>query len=199
MSLEHLWAGWRHEYVAAVTDAERGGAADAGGLPGADAGTGGDAGGAGGSEDDPARCVFCRIAASGPASADNLVVWRDDTVIVVLNLYPYASGHLLVLPARHLGAMDELDDAEAGALWAATRLAVGALGAAYAPDGVNLGANLGQAAGAGIPAHLHLHVVPRWSGDTNFMTTVGGTRVLPQPLAESWAALRGAWPAGAHG
>ena len=113
----------------------------------------------------------------------------------MLNLYPYASGHLLVLPVRHLEGLDELTPAESAELWATTGAAADALGAAYRPDGLNLGANLGRAAGAGIPQHLHLHAVPRWAGDTNFMTSIGGTRVLPESLADAWAALHAAWPA----
>lgn len=169
MSLEQLWAGWRREYVVAATEADRAGGAD--------------------------DCVFCRIAASGPPSRDNGVVWRGELTLAVLNLYPYASGHLLVLPVRHLEGLDELNPAESDELWATTRAAADALGAAYRPDGLNLGANLGRAAGAGIPQHLHLHAVPRWAGDTNFMTSIGDTRVLPESLADAWATLHAAWPA----
>ena len=172
MPLEQLWAGWRHEYVREATDAERRG---------------------GGGESDGA-CVFCRIAASGEPSVDNGVVWRGRHVFSVLNAYPYASGHLLVLPLRHVGDLDELRGEEAEELWGATRAAVVALRAAYGPDGVNLGANLGRAAGAGIPGHLHVHVLPRWSGDTNFMTSVAGVRVMPESLTHAWERLRPAWP-----
>jgi ATP adenylyltransferase len=167
MSLERLWAGWRQEYVTAATADER-------------------SGGEGG-------CVFCRIRDSGPASADNGIVFRDELVFAVLNAYPYASGHLLVLPLRHLSELDELTADESSALWAATRAAATAITGAYQPDGLNLGANLGRAAGAGIPRHLHLHAVPRWSGDTNFMTAVGETRVLPERLERSWERLHSAW------
>ncbi|HUY64444.1 MAG TPA: HIT domain-containing protein [Acidimicrobiales bacterium] len=172
MSLEQLWAGWRHEYVVAATDEERS----------ARHGDGGD-------------CVFCRIAADGPPSAENGVVWRGELAFAVLNAYPYASGHLLVLPLRHLSGMEELTEQEAGAVWSATRAAASALQVAYDPDGLNLGANLGSAAGAGIPRHLHLHVLPRWASDTNFMTSVAGVRVMPEALAESWRRLHEAWPA----
>ena len=146
--------------------------------------------------DDPAHCVFCRIAASGPASVETGVLWVGETVLVVLNAYPYASGHLMAVPRRHVGSLGELTDTEAGELWAAARAGVAALEAAYRPEGVNLGANLGEAAGAGIPRHLHLHAVPRWRGDTNFMTTVADTRVLPETLASSWERLTAAWPGG---
>jgi diadenosine tetraphosphate (Ap4A) HIT family hydrolase len=169
--LEQLWAGWRHRYVADATAAER-----------EDSGT--DEG-----------CVFCRLAAAGPPSVDNGVVWRGATCFCVLNAYPYASGHVLVLPLRHLERLDELTPDESAELWGATKDAAAAIEAAYRPDGLNVGANLGRAAGAGIPRHLHFHVLPRWSGDTNFMTTVGGVRVMPQSLADSWAQLHPAWPA----
>jgi diadenosine tetraphosphate (Ap4A) HIT family hydrolase len=170
--LEQLWAGWRHDYVTTATEHERSGTDGA--VNGGD-------------------CVFCRLAASGPPSVDNGIVFLGDLSFAVLNAYPYASGHLLVLPRRHLAEMDELTDDEATELWATTRRAVDALNAAYRPDGMNLGANLGRAAGAGIPRHLHLHVVPRWSGDTNFMTSVGGIRVMPETLATAWEKISAAW------
>lgn len=168
MALEQLWAGWRHGYVEAATAAER---------------TGDDDG-----------CVFCRIAASGPPSPDNGIVWRGQSVFAVLNAYPYASGHLLVLPVRHLAGLEELTWEESEELWSGCRASVAAVNAAYAPDGVNLGANLGRAAGAGVPRHLHVHVVPRWSGDTNFMTAVAGVRVLPETLEVAREKLEAAWP-----
>jgi ATP adenylyltransferase len=139
-------------------------------------------------------CVFCRLAASGPPAAETGVLARADGVFTVLNRYPYASGHLLVVPERHVAELAELGREEGAALWDALRTAVAGIERAYQPDGVNVGANLGRAAGAGIPRHLHLHVVPRWSGDTNFMTTVAGVRVLPQSLLDSWRALSARWP-----
>ncbi len=172
MSLDHLWAGWRREYIVEATARER----------------------AGELVDDEAGCVFCRLASSGPPSEDNLVVWRGELTFVVMNAYPYASGHVLVLPLRHVASLDECTDDESSELWSATRRAVAALGAAYEPDGLNMGANLGRAAGAGIPGHVHLHVLPRWSGDTNFMTSVAETRVLPETLPLSWKRVTDAWP-----
>jgi ATP adenylyltransferase len=165
--LEQLWAGWRHEYVVAATDADRSGADDG--------------------------CVFCRLAESGPPSPANGVVHRGERCYTVLNAYPYASGHLLVVPLRHVEEMDALDPGESGALWDMTREAIRVLSSAYAPEGMNLGANLGRAAGAGIPRHLHLHVVPRWAGDTNFMTAVAGVRVLPESLEAAWEKIHDAW------
>jgi ATP adenylyltransferase len=172
MALEQLWAGWRHDYVTAATDQERTG--DDGAVDGA-------------------GCVFCRIAASGPPAVDNGIVSRGKRTFAVLNAYPYASGHLLVLPLRHVADLSELTEDESTELWATGRRAVAALEAAYRPDGINLGANLGRAAGAGIPRHLHLHVLPRWSGDTNFMTSVAGVRVMPETLQVAWEKLHAAW------
>jgi ATP adenylyltransferase len=122
------------------------------------------------------------------------VVWRDERCAVVLNAYPYTTGHVMVLPVRHVAELEDLDGAESGALWAAAVDAVAALKAAYRPGGVNLGANLGRAAGAGVPGHLHLHALPRWDGDTNFMTSVAEARVLPEALPTTWRKLRDAWP-----
>jgi diadenosine tetraphosphate (Ap4A) HIT family hydrolase len=179
VSLEHLWAGWRGEYVTSASAAP----------PDDRPSDGGSSLG-----DDPAHCVFCRIAASGPPSAENGVLWVGTTAFVVLNAYPYASGHLMVVPTRHVGTLGELTSEEGAELWSALRRGVEALESALRPEGINLGANLGQAAGAGIPRHLHLHAVPRWLGDTNFMTTVAGARVLPETLAATWHRLFEVWP-----
>ncbi len=178
MTLEHLWAGWRGEYVTSVGAAEP---AVAGGTDSP-------------LVDDPEACVFCRLAASGPPSPDNGVVWVGSQTYVVLNAYPYASGHLMVLPLRHVGTLADLSDEEGVEMWTALRHSVSALESALGPDGMNLGANLGRAAGAGIPRHVHFHAVPRWHGDTNFMTALSGTRVLPETLAVTWDRLHRAWP-----
>jgi diadenosine tetraphosphate (Ap4A) HIT family hydrolase len=138
--------------------------------------------------------VFCRLAASGPPSPENGVVWRGERVFVVLNLYPYASGHLLVLPLRHVGSLGELTEEESLEVWRATQAGIAALEASFNPDGLNMGANLGRAAGAGLPSHVHLHVLPRWSGDTNFMTAVAQTRVMPETLQSVWSKVSAAWP-----
>jgi diadenosine tetraphosphate (Ap4A) HIT family hydrolase len=123
-------------------------------------------------------------------------VWRhlSGEVVAILNAYPYTSGHLMVMPVRHTADLETLAPGEAAALMEGLQAGVSALKAAYRPDGVNVGANLGKAAGAGVPGHLHLHALPRWTGDTNFMTTVAETRVLPEALSVSDEKLRASWP-----
>lgn len=138
--------------------------------------------------------MFCRIVAGARDEASSGVVATTEFSVALLNAYPYASGHLLVMPARHVGELALLSPEESADLWNLTTTAAAAIEAAYHPDGMNIGANLGRAAGAGIPRHLHLHVLPRWIGDTNFMTSVASTRVLPESLAETWTKLRSNWP-----
>ena len=135
-------------------------------------------------------CVLCRVVADG-----SNVVWRDEQVAVILNAYPYTSGHVMVVPVRHVDELEELAAEESVGVWAAVTDAVRALKIAYRAQGVNVGANLGAAAGAGLPGHLHVHVLPRWSGDTNFMTSIAEARVLPEALDVTLEKLRSAWPA----
>ncbi|MUL42812.1 HIT domain-containing protein [Streptomonospora sp. PA3] len=137
-------------------------------------------------------CPFCR--APGLPDAEGLVVARGKTAYAVLNLYPYNSGHLLVCPYRHVADYTELDDSEAAEFAALTQAGVTAVRRAYGPEGFNIGMNLGTVAGAGIAAHLHQHIVPRWGGDTNFMPVIGRTKVLPQLLQETREALAESWP-----
>ena len=128
-------------------------------------------------------CVFCAAldrAGDGPPRDPSLIVARGDTCFVILNLYPYSNGHVMVVTNRHIGSLAEASAAELGELMTMAQRAEAALTEAYRPHGLNLGINLGRPAGAGIPGHLHLHVVPRWDGDTNFMTVVGATRVVPE-------------------
>lgn len=165
MTLEQMWAGWRSEYIEGSSGEEEQG------------------------------CVFCRILASGQPDRDTHIVWRhpQGEVVAILNAYPYTSGHLMVMPVRHTGELESLAASEAGALMVALQDAVRVLKAAYRPGGINVGANLGRAAGAGVPGHLHLHVLPRWAGDTNFMTSVADTRVLPEALSVTYDKLRAVW------
>jgi ATP adenylyltransferase len=164
MSLDRLWAGWRSSYV---------------------------------SDPDTGRsdiaCVMCRIV-NASDDAEALVLERRPETITVMNLYPYGSGHLLVFPTRHIASIEGLSDHELLELAHARVRALRAIRAAYSPDGFNLGVNIGRAAGAGVPTHLHEHVLPRWSGDTNFMTTVGEARVLPEDLRTGYDKLAAVWP-----
>lgn len=137
-------------------------------------------------------CVFCRIAAEDPArDASFHVVHRGRFCFVVLNIFPYNTGHLMVVPRAHAARLGALDDASRLELFDLAVRAERVLEEEYRPDGINLGMNLGSSAGAGIADHLHLHVVPRWAADTNFMTVAGETRILPEDLARTWERLQG--------
>lgn len=138
-------------------------------------------------------CPFCVVPSQ--SDEDGLIVARGRLVYAVLNLYPYNSGHLMVVPYRHLADYTELDVAETAELGAFVQTAMTVIRTVMSPHGFNLGINQGVAAGAGIAAHLHQHVVPRWGGDTNFMPVVAHTRVLPELLSDARAELAAAWPA----
>ena len=164
MSLERLWADWRAAYVE-HPDTGR----------------------------DDIGCVICNLVNADDDEAA-LVLERTAHTITVMNLYPYGSGHLMVAPKRHLPSYEDLDEDELVALAHAQVRALQAVRLAYTPDGFNSGANIGRAAGAGVPNHLHVHVLPRWSGDTNFMTAIGEARVLPESLRAGYQKLQGVWP-----
>ena len=134
------------------------------------------------------RCIFCD--ASPESSGDDLVLVRTPLSYVVLNLYPYNNGHLMVVPNRHVASLASSTPEELSDLMRLTRHAEIALAEAYTPQGINVGVNLGRPAGAGIVDHLHVHLVPRWTGDTSFITVVGNTRVLPEELTQTAARLR---------
>jgi ATP adenylyltransferase len=137
--------------------------------------------------DEEGECIFC-------APDEELLVHRGERALVVLNKFPYSSGHLMVAPARHTGDFAALDGDEAAEIHTLASSAMGALAQEYAPQGFNLGWNLGRIAGAGILDHVHLHVVPRWTGDTNFMPVLADVKVLPEHLVETARRLRGSWP-----
>ena len=126
---------------------------------------------------------------------DANIVHRGATCFAILNAFPYGTGHLLVLPYRELANLEDLDPAETAELWSTVTDGVRAVKTAYGPDGVNVGINLGRPAGGSVSEHLHVHVVPRWTGDANFMTAVANTRTLPEPLVDTARKLRAAWPA----
>ena len=145
------------------------------------------------SADEDDGCVFCRAASAGGEDAE-LVVHRGKLAFVLLNKFPYAVGHLMIAPFRHEGEFGSLSGEEALELHRFASLALGVLSDAMRPQGFNLGWNLGRIAGAGIVDHVHLHVVPRWAGDTNFMPVLADVKVLPEALADTRRKLAEAWP-----
>ncbi len=144
------------------------------------------------SADEVKGCVFCNAAAG--SDEDGLVVHRGERAFAMLNKFPYASGHFMVAPLRHTGDFGELEDAEVLEIHRLAASGLGALAQTYSPQGYNLGWNLGRIAGAGVVDHVHLHVVPRWAGDTNFMPVLADVKVLPEHLLESRRKLAEAWP-----
>ena len=142
--------------------------------------------------DEETGCVFCRAASL--EDEEGLVVARGETAFALLNKFPYSSGHLMVASYRHVGEFGELTDAEALEVHRLAQRGIAALAEVYGPQGYNLGWNLGRIAGAGIVDHVHMHVVPRWAGDTNFMPVLADVKVLPEALAETRRKLAAAWP-----
>ncbi|MEO6468158.1 MAG: HIT domain-containing protein [Acidimicrobiia bacterium] len=165
--LERLWAGWRSSYIEGIEAAPAvAGAADS--------------------------CLFGRLLAMDDVEA--LILERTPSWFAVMNAYPYTSGHVMVAPVRHVASITDLDATEAGALMHGVQRATRMIESVYRPEGINVGANIGRAAGAGVPGHVHVHVLPRWNGDTNFMTAVAEARVLPESLRHSYEKLHAAWP-----
>jgi ATP adenylyltransferase len=159
--MQRIWAPWRGEYVAAAgKQAARRGA-----------------------------CIFCR-GLKDASRQGSLVVHVAPLTFVMMNRFPYGSGHVMVAPHRHVGTLAAASEAELAEMMALARRLEKAFAKAYKPDGLNLGMNLGKPAGAGVADHIHLHVLPRWTGDTNFMTVVGGTRVIPEDPVKACARLR---------
>ena len=143
-------------------------------------------------KDNEDECIFC----AKPAADDdesNLIVHRGERCFVILNLFPYTNGHLMVAPYEHSGALQEIDPETVAEMMALGQQAMRILEDAYAPHGYNVGFNQGRVAGAGVEHHIHMHVVPRWGGDTNFMPVIADTRVMPQSLEDSYKALKGAF------
>lgn len=165
--MDRLWTPWRYQYIS----------------------------GAGGDEKDDdsssAACVFCRIAAEPSCDEENFVLKRARHNFILLNLYPYTSGHLMIVPYDHVADLDALSKETSDELMDLAKHAQGVLREAYRPEGMNLGMNLGRAGGAGVAGHVHLHALPRWVGDVNFMTAVGETRVLPEDLPTTYKRLHG--------
>ena len=159
--MDRLWSPWRSDYIASAADA------------------------------DSSVCVFCKLRDDAEHDAANFVVHRAAHNFIVLNRYPYISGHLLVVPYEHLGELDIAEKTITDELMDLTKQCQTALREVYRPDGFNVGMNLGRAAGAGIADHIHIHILPRWAGDTNFMTSVAEARVLPEDLSITYEKLRG--------
>lgn len=137
-------------------------------------------------------CVFCK-AQEIPDGSENLILYRGKRSFVILNRYPYTSGHLMVVPFQHEASLEGLDAATRAELLELANQVIKMLGSEYQAQGFNVGINIGEAAGAGITDHIHLHVVPRWSGDTNFMSSLGETRVLPETLEDTYRRMKNAW------
>ena len=170
MDPQRLWAPWRLTYITGQPEEqEEAEAFDV--LPGGDT-----------------DCFLCRCAAS-PDQRRNLVVNRGDHCVTVLNRYPYNNGHLLIAPLSHKSRLDQLSALEQQESMQTLTRMTAAIESLIRPDGFNIGLNLGRAAGAGVPGHLHWHIVPRWNGDCNFMTNIADTRVIPQSLDELWLGL----------
>jgi ATP adenylyltransferase len=163
--LDRIWNGWRATYVNELGD-----------RPASEG------------------SVFTQILQSGIPDEESHIIHRGLHTFAILNAFPYTSGHLMVLPYRQVAGLEDLDQAEAAELWANVTAAVVAVKTAYRPGGVNVGINLGRAAGGSISEHLHVHVVPRWAGDGNFMMAVAEARTLPEPLSFSASKLRTVWP-----
>ncbi len=140
----------------------------------------------------PTGCVFC-MAAQRADSSENLVVKRGLHAFAILNRYPYTSGHLMVVPFPHVSTIEDLDSAARAEIMELVNQSLGVLRAVYHPEAFNVGANIGAAAGAGIASHVHVHVVPRWGGDTNFMTTIGNARIIPEDLEETHRRMHEQW------
>jgi ATP adenylyltransferase len=161
--LDTLWSPWRSEYIASSGDA-----------------------------DSRCRvCIFCELEADPSKDETNFVVHRASYNFIVLNTYPYISGHLLIVPYEHVGDLDAASKETTDELMDLTKASQTALREAYKPTGFNIGMNLGHSAGAGIVDHIHIHIMPRWTGDTNFMSTIGQTRVIPEDLPTTYRKLRG--------
>ena len=169
MVLERLWAGWRNDYVRSIPEGETR------------------------AESPGGATLFEGLLAAHDAGEEVWIVHRGELVSVILNAYPYGSGHCLVIPNRGVEKVSELTSDEAAVLWATVDHAVRVIEAEYGAPGINVGLNQGKAAGAGVPDHLHVHVLARWHGDTNFMTAIAETRVLPESLEVTATRLRARW------
>ncbi len=166
--LERIWSGWRSAYVVDAPSRQDG--------------------------PDVRGSVFRQLLDSGLPDTETYIVHRGELVFAIVNIHPYTSGHLLVLPYREVADLADLTTDETVELWATVTTGVEVVRSTYAPDGLNVGLNLGRPAGGSIPTHLHVHVVPRWTGDSNFMSAIANTQTLPEALDRTAERLRAAWP-----
>lgn len=158
--MERLWAPWRIKYIKEVIPLKK-----------------------------PEKCIFCD-AAKATDDREKLVIYRGALAFVMLNLFPYNNGHLLIAPYRHVPSLSELRDDEGLDLWRLTKCSLKLLKIALKPDGFNIGVNIGRVAGAGVETHVHIHIVPRWCGDTNFMPVIGNVKVIPEGIYETYDSLK---------
>ena len=162
--MENLWSPWRSKYIESLSE-----------------------------EKDDDKCIFCEAAKNDVNDPENLLVRKDESTFTLLNLYPYNNGHLMIVPFRHIGDLDDLSDQEGSEIFRELKLARRALLDISKPQGFNIGANLGRIGGAGIDEHIHFHIVPRWNGDTNFMPVLGDVKVISQELKETKIKLLNAY------
>ena len=158
--MDVLWSPWRYDYITGSGPARSSG------------------------------CVFCEILNGSASDEEKFILKRAEFNFVILNIYPYATGHLLIVPYAHIAKLNEVDKPTSDELMDITKSSQRALGEVYQPEGFNLGMNLGKSAGAGVAGHLHMHVLPRWPGDVNFMTSVAQTRTIPEDLRTTYDKLR---------
>ncbi len=154
--MKNLWSPWRSNYIESFKEKQSDG-----------------------------KCIFCEAVEKDITEMDNLVVHKSKSTLVMMNLYPYNNGHLMIIPKRHLGSLEQITTEESHELMDEILLAEKVLQKIFSPQGFNIGANLGRAGGAGIEDHIHFHIVPRWNGDTNFMPAIGEVKVISQDLAET--------------
>ena len=160
--MERLWSPWRHEYISKAS-----------------------------SDKPQAACIFCEAQQDPARDAEYLVIHRGAHNFVILNKYPYISGHLMIVPYAHLGELSSTSKEVSDEMMDLVKRSQTALSQVYRPEGFNVGMNLGKVAGAGVADHIHMHILPRWGGDTNFMSTLGETRVLPEDLSTTYQKLKG--------
>ncbi len=154
--MENLWSPWRSKYIESFKE-----------------------------EQSDGKCIFCEALQKDILDMNNLVVHKSEKTLVIMNLYPYNNGHLMIVPNRHVGTIEQITPEESHELMDEIILAEKVLQKIYSPHGFNIGANLGRAGGAGIEEHIHFHIVPRWNGDTNFMPAIGEVKVISQDLADA--------------